>query len=306
MKRTVQISTRKSIGRKSNMDKTKWFGLLIFFFSGIGLDPQAASYPNQAILDAVSPAKVQWRHEYSEGLVEAQRGKRPILISFHADWCGWCEVMDRETFSDPEVAGVLKDFVCLKIDADANPKVAFAYQVSSLPRTFVINTHLEIVGDLTGFYKKEDFLPLILDIAANVHEKTGYNPMPTSTGPGMPKEDEMSLASLSTSDGEQFVELLGNNKRWIRETAIETLVADGEKAIPIIIQALQADYLGIRISAHKALRKLSIADSDYDPWGAKSERTRAIEILKKTATPKAQIVPDQSQYKEQGDPRISK
>ena len=29
-----------------------------------------------------------------------QKEKRPVLIDLYTDWCGWCKVMDKKTYSN--------------------------------------------------------------------------------------------------------------------------------------------------------------------------------------------------------------
>jgi thiol:disulfide interchange protein DsbD len=40
----------------------------------------------------------------------------PMMLDFYADWCVTCKEMERKTFSDPAVAGVMNRFGLLKID----------------------------------------------------------------------------------------------------------------------------------------------------------------------------------------------
>ena len=60
---------------------------------------------------------VTW-HLYSEqGLAEAQRQQKPVILDFYADWCAPCRELDEVTFHDPEIVKqAKKDFVMIKID----------------------------------------------------------------------------------------------------------------------------------------------------------------------------------------------
>jgi thioredoxin-related protein len=51
---------------------------------------------------------VQWL-TLTEAIKKAEKEKRPIFVDVYTDWCGWCKVMDRETFSDPKVAQLLNE-----------------------------------------------------------------------------------------------------------------------------------------------------------------------------------------------------
>lgn len=63
--------------------------------------------------------KLQW-FEYVEGYNKAKAENKILLVDAYTDWCGWCKVMDRETYTNAEVIAALnQDFVCVKF----NPEV---------------------------------------------------------------------------------------------------------------------------------------------------------------------------------------
>jgi uncharacterized protein YyaL (SSP411 family) len=48
----------------------------------------------------------------------------PILIDVYTSWCGWCKVMDRDTYSNENVAGYInKNFYAVKFDAESTDSV---------------------------------------------------------------------------------------------------------------------------------------------------------------------------------------
>ena len=52
---------------------------------------------------------------------------KPIIIDVYTDWCGWCKVMDRETYSNEKVIGYLnKNFYAVKFNAESKAEVVFA------------------------------------------------------------------------------------------------------------------------------------------------------------------------------------
>lgn len=60
---------------------------------------------------------LEWRTDLDAALAEARREARPVLISFHADWCSICERLDRHSLRDPEVSTELERFVIVRVDA---------------------------------------------------------------------------------------------------------------------------------------------------------------------------------------------
>lgn len=62
--------------------------------------------------------QVQWM-SWDEMIKAQKKEARPVFIDVYTDWCGWCKVMDRETFAKSEVYEVLnRDFYSVKFDAE--------------------------------------------------------------------------------------------------------------------------------------------------------------------------------------------
>lgn len=68
---------------------------------------------------------VKWL-SFEEAARQSAIKKKPIFIDVYTDWCGWCKVMDKNTFADPRVAEVLNEaFYPVKFDAEQEAEVVF-------------------------------------------------------------------------------------------------------------------------------------------------------------------------------------
>lgn len=67
---------------------------------------------------------VDWRPWGPQTLREARESDKPLFISIGYSSCHWCHVMEREVFSDSQVAEVLnRVFINVKVDREEHPDV---------------------------------------------------------------------------------------------------------------------------------------------------------------------------------------
>jgi thioredoxin-related protein len=60
-------------------------------------------------------------YDWNTGYLKAKRINKILLVDVYTEWCGWCKVMDRNTYKDASIIKQLnKDFVCVKF----NPEIA--------------------------------------------------------------------------------------------------------------------------------------------------------------------------------------
>ncbi len=71
---------------------------------------------------------VDWRPWGQEALDKAQAEDKPILLSIGYSACHWCHVMERESFEDDRIAGMMNDnFVSIKVDREERPDIDNIY-----------------------------------------------------------------------------------------------------------------------------------------------------------------------------------
>ena len=117
--------------------------------------------------------------------ISVKTGK-PILANFTGtDWCGWCKVMDRNTFTNPDVIDhINNNFIPVKFDAEYQNSVVFnnnsynfvksgrkginelAYYLTngnlSYPMTVFLDENYNLITLLPG-YHKPNFYNLVFE-----------------------------------------------------------------------------------------------------------------------------------------------
>jgi thiol:disulfide interchange protein DsbD len=110
-----------------------------------------------------------WRTDEQTALAEALANGRPVLIDFTADWCAACHELDRDTWSDPEVAGELARYVALRIDltrkTPETDSIRNRWNVAGLPTVIVLNGKGNEVERFFGFRPPAQVLPLLRQVA---------------------------------------------------------------------------------------------------------------------------------------------
>src|SRR5918996_5011390 len=71
---------------------------------------------------------VDWYPWGPEALERAKAEDKPILLSVGYSACHWCHVMERESFENEQIAGVMNElFVNIKVDREERPDVDEIY-----------------------------------------------------------------------------------------------------------------------------------------------------------------------------------
>lgn len=75
-----------------------------------------------AFLREAAEQPILWYTWSEEAFKRAQEEDKPIVVDVGASWCHWCHVMDKLTYSDPEVAEIInRYFIPVKVDRDEMP-----------------------------------------------------------------------------------------------------------------------------------------------------------------------------------------
>ncbi len=133
-----------AIQNDNEMKKIGFLSLLtfcfLFFFSSCnesetGTIETAQSHPANSLQSTNSVSAVQNNHmktgnlswlSFEEAAKMKNKGSKMYLVDVYTDWCGWCKVMDKKTFTDPKVQEFLKDnFHVIKFNAEQKETIDF-------------------------------------------------------------------------------------------------------------------------------------------------------------------------------------
>jgi hypothetical protein len=105
---------------------------------------------------------VDWYPWGEEAFARARAEDKPIFVSVGYSTCYWCHVMERESFSRPEIAREMNDgFVCVKVDREERPDVDEIYMAATqlITRSGGWPNSVFLTPDLKPFFAGTYFPP---------------------------------------------------------------------------------------------------------------------------------------------------
>ncbi len=117
----------------------------------------ALLYFNSQRTSSVASA-VPWGENVQAGLVTAKEKGRPVLLKFHATWCGPCKMMDKEVFAHNDVGEALANWVTVSVDGDKQREAVSQYKIEAYPTIVVLDSDGKEVFRNEGTMSAEEFI----------------------------------------------------------------------------------------------------------------------------------------------------
>jgi thioredoxin-related protein len=102
----------------------------------------------------IKSGELNWLHIEDAGKLENKEGKK-FLVDVYTDWCGWCKVMDKQTFTDPEIQKALNEnFHVVKFNAEQKEPIQFdgeKYELVQSGRNGVNALAIKLLGQRLSY-----------------------------------------------------------------------------------------------------------------------------------------------------------
>ncbi|MDO5977826.1 thioredoxin family protein [Flavivirga spongiicola] len=99
--------------------------------------------------------------KWKKVLKQSQKENKPIFVDAYTTWCGPCKVMDREVFTDKEVATFFNEnFISVKMDMEKGEGIQLKldWDIKAYPTLLYFNTKGKIIHRVVGAYGAAEFL----------------------------------------------------------------------------------------------------------------------------------------------------
>ena len=107
---------------------SKILSLIIGFTFALSMTSCNQNSTNGAIVLEETEAGLKW-YNFENAMAVNKIAKKKVLVDIYTSWCGWCKVMDKKTFTDPEVVQYLNDnFVLVKFNAEMKEPIEYQGQ----------------------------------------------------------------------------------------------------------------------------------------------------------------------------------
>lgn len=126
--------------------------------------------------------KVKW-YGYDEGIVEAKKQNKKIIIDFYTEWCSYCKKMDKSYNESSVFDGVDKNFVNIKINCESDKIITYdgiqltetqlakKMGITGYPTTMFFDNENKYIDTLVGYFNSKE-LKLITTYVADDKYKT--------------------------------------------------------------------------------------------------------------------------------------
>jgi len=139
-----------------------------------------------------------------EAYALTQKKPKKFVVDVYTDWCGWCKVMDRETFSKAAIVDyVNENFYPVRLNAEQKQditlgKETFKYVTAgnrgvhelaaallrnqmSYPTTVFLDEKFQLIQPIPGYLEPRTFHQIITYFGNNYHQKEPFDQFKSGT-----------------------------------------------------------------------------------------------------------------------------
>ena len=139
--------------------------------------------------------KIDWL-SINEVNIKLQENPQPVLIDLYTDWCYWCKVMDKKTYSNSKVIEYINThFYAVKLNAETRDSVlwngkGFKYDVQNkinefslyvtqgqlaFPNTVIFPDSKQMPASIPGYIEPQEIEVILRYFGDGVYKTKNFN-----------------------------------------------------------------------------------------------------------------------------------
>jgi thioredoxin-related protein len=135
-----------------------------------------------------------------EAFEASQKKPKKFVVDVYTDWCGWCKVMDRQTFTQPAIIEyVNENYYAVKLNAEQKEDIVLGQRTfkslgnvhelaaallngqMSYPTTVFLNEKMEMIQPVPGYLEPRTFHQVSTFFGGGHNQKEAFDLFKTGT-----------------------------------------------------------------------------------------------------------------------------
>ncbi|GAB3980859.1 hypothetical protein GCM10028806_49340 [Spirosoma terrae] len=180
----------------------------LFLFFGAFLILTISAFRTTLPGEPTSSPKTEAKHikwlTIEEAYALTQKKPKKFVVDVYTDWCGWCKVMDRETFSKEAIVDyVNENYYAVRLNAEQRKDIKLGKETfkfvsagsrgvhelaaallrnqMSYPTTVFLDEKFQLIQPIPGYLEPRTFHQIITYFGNNYHQKEPFDQYKAST-----------------------------------------------------------------------------------------------------------------------------
>ena len=150
--------------------------------------------------DSKAKPELKWK-PFDNGFLDAQKGRKKLMLDVYTDWCGWCKKLDRDVYGDEQVSRYLNEkYVVVKLNAEDTSIVSYkdkkyskialarSFGVSGYPTIIFFDSNGDAINSLGGYVAADKFLQIVKYIGGDYYKSMTWEKYQETADSRSPKE----------------------------------------------------------------------------------------------------------------------
>jgi thioredoxin-related protein len=144
----------------------------------------------------VETKEIKW-YTIEEAIQLNEKSPKKIFIDVYTDWCGWCKVMDKNTFSQPRIAELLTTYYYpVKFNAEQKDSIVFKGKTykfvgsgmrgyhelaasilsgqMSYPTVVYMDEQMNVIQPIAGYQEPKQIEPILKFFGTGAYRETPW------------------------------------------------------------------------------------------------------------------------------------